>query len=353
VLIAGTVAGNGYDNVNGVITFYAPQELQRSGLLLANSTVYVSFASIEDTDPWHGWIFGYNADTLAQTAVFCTTPNGGRGAIWMGGGAPAADQNGNIYLVTGNGDWDGTKNFSNSFLKLTPSLSVLDYFTPADWQTLSTDDADLGSTRAMLLPSTSLLVGGGKDGSLWLLNQGTGDMGGLQGTPGNPPVVQTFQATTDQVTTGNQTNGLWDGMAYWSSAPGGPLLYIHGSNDVLKSFRLQTGVFNQTPVAKSTTARPFPGGIVAVSSNGNTGGVLWVTTPDFATNDGLSTGVLRAFDPLTLMELWNSNQNAGDALGGFAKFAAPTVANGKVYVATFPNPNQVPVYHVLVYGLLP
>jgi outer membrane protein assembly factor BamB len=344
VLIQGSVPGpNGYDSAGGRVTFNASQQLQRPGLLLANNTVYVGFASIEDIDPWHGWLFGFAADTLAQT-VFCTTPNGGEGGVWMGGGAPSVDQNGNIYVAVANGTYDGQTDFGQSFLKLSPTLTVLDWFTPSDYATLNADDADLGSTRAMLLPSTSLLVGGGKDGSLWLLNQGA--LGHLQGGAGNPPVVQTFQATTDLVTSGNETNGLWDGMAYWSTAPNGPLLYIHGSNDVLKSFRLSNGTFNTIPVAQSSTTRPFPGGVLAVSSNGSLTGILWATTPDNATNNGPSTGVLRAFDAQTLTELWNSNQNsARDSLGMFAKFSAPTVANGKVYVATFSN-------QVLVYGMM-
>ena len=124
------------------------------------------------------------------------------------------------------------------------------------------------------------------------------------------------------------------------------MLFIHGSNDVLKSYQLTNGRFNTTPVATSSVSRPYPGGVLAVSSNGGSGAVLWATTPDSATNDGPSTGELRAFDALTLTELWNSNQNATrDALGIFAKFSAPTVINGKAYVPTFSN-------QVLVYGLL-
>jgi len=347
VLIQGSVPGpNGYDSVSGMVTFNASQQNQRPGLLLANNTVYVGFASINDIDPWHGWFFGFNADTLAQT-VMCTTPNSGQGGIWMSGGGAAADQVGNIYLISGNGGWDGVSNFGESFIKLSSTLSVLDWFTPSDYAILNANDADLGSTRAMLLPSTSLLTGGGKDGSLWLLNQGTGQMGHLQGGFGNAPVVQTFQATTDLVTSGNATNGLFDGMAYWSTAPGGPLIYIHGSNDVLKSFRLTNGMFNTTPVAQSSITRPYPGGVLAVSSNGGTNGILWATTPDAASNSTPTTGVLRAFDALTLTELWDSDQNSTrDALGLFSKFTSATVINGKVYAPTFSN-------QVVVYGLLP
>ena len=45
-------------------------------------------------------------------------------------------------------------------------------------------------------------------------------------------------------------------------------------------------------------------------------------------------------------ELWNSEQAAQrDRVGGLAKFVPPTVANGKVYLATFSN-------RLNVYGLL-
>ena len=108
VLIQGSVAGpNGYDAVNGVITFNPSQEIQRPGLLLANNTVYVAFGSIMDVDPWHGWFFGYNADTLAQT-VMCVTPNGGQGGLWMSGGAPAVDS---LATLPGYRQWQLGRSF--------------------------------------------------------------------------------------------------------------------------------------------------------------------------------------------------------------------------------------------------
>jgi hypothetical protein len=345
VLIQGSVPGTGYDSLAGVVTFATNQQLQRAGLLLANNTVYVAFTSYGDTDPYHGWIFAYDANTLAKTAIFNTTPNGQQGSIWMSGAGPAADENGNIYVVTANGTWDGGADLSETFLKLSPSLSVLDWFTPSDWSSLNRVDGDLGSTRGMLLPSTSLIIGGGKEGVIDVVNTAPGQMGHLQPPFGSPP-VQSFHATTDLLTTGVETNGLYNGLAYWNAAPGGSLLYVSGSNDVVKSFQFIGGLFNTTAVAQTSTTRPFPGGVLAVSSNYSSGGILWATTPDGPTNDGTASGVLRAFDALTLAELWNSTQNvARDGLGTFAKFAAPTVANGKVYVPTFSN-------QVVVYGLL-
>jgi hypothetical protein len=49
---------------------------------------------------------GYNPTTLQLVSIYNTTPNGGLGAIWMGGGAPAPDGSGNIFFATGNGAFD-------------------------------------------------------------------------------------------------------------------------------------------------------------------------------------------------------------------------------------------------------
>jgi len=84
-----------------------------------------------------------------------------------------------------------------------------------------------------------------------------------------------------------------------------------------------------------------------VSANGGTSGtgLVWLTTGDNTTNE--IPGTLHVLDAGNLSnELWNSDMNADrDGLGRFAKFAAPTVANGRVYVPTFSNA-------LVIYGLL-
>ena len=45
----------------------------------------------------------------------------------------AADSTGNIYFVTGNGTFDantGGSDYGDSFVKINPAGTVLDYFTP-------------------------------------------------------------------------------------------------------------------------------------------------------------------------------------------------------------------------------
>ena len=97
----------------------------------------------------------YNAaDLTQQIGVFQTTPQGQGGAIWQSGRAPAADDAGNTYLITGNGDYDGVNNFGESFVKLSGTSPVLkDWYTPANWQMLSDQDDDLSAGPA-LIPGT-------------------------------------------------------------------------------------------------------------------------------------------------------------------------------------------------------
>jgi hypothetical protein len=75
--IEGSVPGNGAGSLDGRVIFDSKQQLQRVGLLLSNGVLYFAFAAYADTDPYHGWVFGYDAATLAQVAVFCATPSGG------------------------------------------------------------------------------------------------------------------------------------------------------------------------------------------------------------------------------------------------------------------------------------
>jgi hypothetical protein len=153
--------------------------------------VYTTWTSHCDHDPYNGWIIGYSARTLKQTAALDITPNGEEGAIWQSGAGPAADAQGYIYLFVGNGTFDTNSNssgfpsrgnFGNSFLKISASgrrLFVADYFTMFDVVAENAIDLDLGSGGPMVLPDMTdasgktwrLAVGAGKDRNIYLANR--------------------------------------------------------------------------------------------------------------------------------------------------------------------------------------
>jgi len=354
VIITATYPGTGDGSVGGIIPFDSQRQNQRPGLALVNGVVYLSWASHCDNGPYHGWVIGYDVSTLAQAAVFNDTPNGYNGGIWMSGQAPAADDSGNLYLVTGNGlvDRSGTVNRGESFLKLTPNgtrLNVASWFTPYNWQNLENGDIDLGSGGLLLIPGTTLAFSGGKEGVMYLVNRD--NMGGLtSSSTRDDNIVQSFRVTSDEV----------HGGPVWWQGPANAYCYLWPSSVFLQQyiFNRASGTFSLPPYAQSPTAAPRgqPGGILSLSANGTNAGsaIVWAfhqLTGD--ANQSVRPGILHAYDALNVSaELWNSEQlRARDSVGNFAKFVPPTVANGKVYLATFSN--RLNVYGLFVINEAP
>jgi hypothetical protein len=345
VVIQGSVAGTGDSSSGGVVPFVPIMHWQRTGLLLWDGNIYIGFGAHEDQTPYHGWIFTYSASTLTQGAVLCTTPNGSDGGVWQGGvGLTVDSETGYLYLETGNGTMDantGNRDYGDSILKLNPSLAIDDYFSPSNQAALANDDADLSSAGAMLLPGTSLGVGMGKQGTIFLFNRN--NLG--QYNPGGDQVVQEWQATYNYLSTGDA--GFFGGPVYYNST-----LYVWGRRDTLKAFSFNGSTFNTVPQTGAVTVSDGYSNEPALSISGNgttTGtGILWATySTNGDANDGApNPGFFQALNAATLTEIWDSNQNASrDSLGSWAKWTPPTIANGKVYVPTFDD-----VVHV--YGLL-
>ena len=134
--------------------------MQRPALLLSGTTVYLAFGSHGDQGNYHGWVLGYNKTTLGQNFAWASTDLsvfGTWGGIWGSGAGPAADANGNVWVETGNGDFDGNTggpNYGDSVVKLSGAGAVLDFFTPSDQDTFRANDIDLGSGGVMMLPGS-------------------------------------------------------------------------------------------------------------------------------------------------------------------------------------------------------
>jgi len=336
VVIAAAVPGGGYDGSLGQVTFNAKMANQSAGLALANNSVYVTWASRGDYDPWHGWVMAFDARTLQLTATFNTTPDGAQGGIWQSGQPPAIDVAGNLFVAVGNGDWDGMRNFGQSVLKLSPSLSLLDWFTPDNYAQLTLGDLDLGICGVLLIPNSNVSVNGSKTGDFYLLHQNS--LGHEQ--VGNGQIPQLLRVAPGHI------HGA---PVYWNSPNRGPLIYVWGENDALKAFHFNGATLDSSPAMQSTiVASPgMPGGILSLSADGSTAGsgILWAFLP--LQGDALNNvvpGVLRAFDASDLTrELWHSAEAPSrDDAGLFAKFSPPTIANGKVYLASYSN--QLNVY---------
>ncbi|HEY7500412.1 MAG TPA: PA14 domain-containing protein [Vicinamibacterales bacterium] len=335
--------GDGRDAQNN-IAFNSRTHNQRAALLLDRGVVYVAWASYCDQGPYHGWILGYDAGTLQQVMVYNTSPDGGLSGIWQSGGGLTADPAGNIYALTGNGSFNGDtggRNFGNSFIKISPSGTLVDWFTPYNWSFLNATDEDLGIQNAMLVPNTNLVIGGGKEGVMYVVDRN--NMGHVR-SGNNGQIVQSFQGSTAA-----RMNGA---PVYWNAPTYGPSIYLWAAGDPLKVFRLVNGTF-QTPAAAQSTvlaAPGMPGAMLSLSANGNAigSGILWAAMSRSGdANHTSQPGIVRAYDASNVTrELWNSQQNAGrDGVGLFSKFSPPTIADGKVFVATLSS-------KLVVYGLL-
>jgi hypothetical protein len=325
VVISDAVAGNGDGNDGaGHVPFNSLRQTSRTALLLDHGIVYIASASHGDNDPYHGWMFAYNASTLAEVAVFNDTPNEARAGIWQVGNGPSADAAGNVYFSTGNGTFNaslGGTGYGDSFLRLTGgTLAVADYFTPYNQSFMESTDADMGSSGPILLPDQSsgpahLMVGSNKLGTLYLVDR---DNMGHFNAAADTQIVQEIS---------NASGASFETPAYFNST-----VYLHGNNDGLKAYHLSAGTL--TLASSGASNATFPGPTPTISANGASNGIVWEIQADgFRSN---LPAVLRATDAGNVAhELYNSSQSGSrDQAGPGVKFTVPTVANGKVYVGT-------------------
>jgi Bacterial Ig-like domain (group 1) len=333
--ITGSVVG-----ATGTVTFTPRYQMQRPGLLESNGTIYIAFGSVGCDLYAHGWVFAYSAysstgNGLPQLAIFATTPDSTadteEGSIWQGGGGLPADSSGNVYAMTANGDFDaylGGNDYGDSFIQLSlgaDGFSLIDSFTPYDQQQMRNQDLDLGSGGPILLNNQpgsipNLVVGAGKLGTIYLLNQS--NLGGYNsGGSGDTQIVQWLPSVLGGPMFG--TPAYWNNMVYFSPA-----------DATLKAFALSTSTgiaqFSTTPVLQTTKL----GGVATpvISANGTTNAVLWMVQVPPKANAVLtawnaSTLGAQIFPPSSVKNPNNLNNLA-------AHFVAPTVANGKVYVGT-------------------
>jgi hypothetical protein len=387
-------------------TAFSFQHIQRPGLLLADGYIDVTFSMIDGYhSPYpNGAVFGYNAANLSATPLYFQTSTGvigpsNGGGIWQGGAAPAygsdSTETNYIYLKTGNGTWDGSSNWGDSFLKLSPTTLTVPsggYFTPADqiYRSNSTctsgyqgpspqpGDMDFGSGGVMLIPDLDLAswpylaVSGDKEGGIWFNNRTA---------PATPPHVTSCDNSSDPcscMAVDGVVQTYWTGVdneanfgpvihtspAYWRSGGTSPTSYLYmapasfqGQIGRLTRYSLCSTANSQQPidttcgaaedaVDTTPTAVEFPFGVtpaISAASSTASDAILWAIWSDGSAAGSSNVAGLYAFDAAdttksgTLEQLYASSGKgstcASDAMTAPAtKFSVPTVANGYVYV---------------------
>jgi outer membrane protein assembly factor BamB len=390
--------------------FSSPRKKQRASLLLTHKasgrnvkTIFVGCGMThEEGDKTHGWLIAYDVETLRRTASWCTSPNGAGVGIWQAGQGPAADANGDIYLMTGNYGVDDNNgntippapgDHPESLMKLryTPpngaggagKLEPVAWFTPFQDHMRNRNgqdnfqDYDLGSAGPVPLPGLNLVVGCGKDGVLYVLDTDDAQMG--KGSDFSrlkqQPIFFTYFPgfgvdaaqiiNLDRLADG-KTHHLHASPSYWVSPNRGPMLFDWGENECLRAWTID-GSGKVTFVAKSAEVASagvggtggMPGGFVIVTSSQATPntGIVWATTPlSGDANRHVVEGIVRAYDAAVLDPiantdgtprlklLWDSKHIPHNTFM-FSKFCPPVVADGKLFVPTYEG-------RVDVYGLV-
>ena len=362
------------------IDFNQALELSRAALLMQNGAIYIGFSALNcDNANWHGWLLVYRAPDLQQVGAFLTTPtiaSPGAG-IWQSGNGIVGDGK-NVYFMTGNRQ-QGTPQDSaldESFLKLsvgaapTYPLALAGSYTVSNRETLNGGDTDLGSGGPVLLPGDRL-VGGGKQGKLYILDTAT--MQPSQFAPSGPMVpggndglqafINTWHDDTNQVVCDDEEllqrqcflpharyedgemmgPNIHTGPVFWNAAHStSGLLYGMPEKDFLRAFSYDNAshTLGATAATVSATRSPdgMPGTFLSISADEGSNGIIWGDTAEHDAQWANGPGFLVAFDALTLKELWRDPDDIG-----FPKFNPPTIAGGKVFRPTFAN-------KLLVYG---
>lgn len=391
---------------------------QRAALLLSplrgpHKTLFIGITGGEVPGDPHGWMVAVDVDSFKQTAAIPTTKQGFGGGIWQGAAGPASDDHGNVFVMTGNGgfdvkkqngdtstghlvDFNGTDDFAEAFIKFKyqgnggkGTLTIDDWYIPFQDSKRSNQgnpdyqDQDLGGGGPVLPKGSTLVMGAGKDGILYVLDrnklgQKIDDDTALK----QPPLFVTFNGLGLSTSPLNnaldfklgggpdpaqgpprKTHHQHSSPAYWTGSAGS-FLYDWGENESLRSWQVDPGsgkvgfLGKSAEIASRASAIDqsiggMTGGMIAVSSNGTSNGIVWTLAPiDGNANQQVVAGIARAydataFDPINntddtrkLKLLWDSTK-AGVTFS-FSKFCPPMVADGKLYVPTYSG--RVDVY---------
>jgi outer membrane protein assembly factor BamB len=306
------------------ITFIPAREKGSAPLSVVNGRLYAAVSTFApETPPNQGHLVVIDLAN-ASTHVFntvcsnihhvlapheCATSGAG---IWARATAVVDPVTGNVFISTANGPYDGRRNWGDSVLELSADgTHLIDSFTPVNQAELDDKNWDLGSTGPALLPqipgskTPSLLVQGGKDGVLHLLNrQNLSGRGGPGHVGGEVQVIDNPACT------------MFTQPAVWQESNQGATWVFTADICGMTGYQVVTDQHQDTRLRQ---VWHLP---VVTTSPLLAGGVLFAA----------SKGALLALDPRSGQQLWSSTQPSADGTLGAIHWESPIVVGGKVYV---------------------
>jgi hypothetical protein len=326
-------AGNSV-NSSASQNFDAAQYQPLAGLQLVNGKVFAAFGPNCGAAADSSWIMSFDAASLGPAGSLYLAPAAGPNAPGFTAAGLSADSAGDLYIfgqATYASHAPGSANVlvpasaGNAFLKFSTQngLALTDYSkTSTSGPASVINSGTQTSSGALVVPDFTddagrvwhLALGAGSDGSISVLNRDVLGASGLQPTP----ILQVIWGQTAQ-------SGVTGTMAYFGSTAFSAI-----SGDPIKAFALNDARLSTAPVSQSANTLGASGAQISVSANASTGGVLWAV-------ESTGPGILRAYDATDLSHaVYDTTQaaNSRDAFASAVSAVPPTVAGGRVYVAT-------------------
>ena len=356
----------------GTNTSFSPSaQNNRPGLLWDRGVLYLAFGSSCDIGVYHGWIVAYDADLpasptfLSRLGVFNTSPTVNApcsqstvppcmSGVWQSGLGLAADGDGTVYFMTGNGQFDPSKgSYGDTVLRLKlPSSSagkqmqIVNYFTPFDFDTLyNPGDQDLGSGGPVLFSDGSrrFILAGGKPHKSYLIDRDCQPATACSGDPNwcNPAAGQTCTSDNPHLVlqTLTQPHGMVAGPAYYKGPSDTRIFYGFNFNP-MAAYEFQSNPPRAVNPEITLDTAPVTSPIPTISSRGNAHGsaILWAV---FHPQTGQDL-TLHAYDANDLQDNLFSARGSSLDVGAWVplgnhygnSFQVPTVIHGKVYTGT-------------------
>lgn len=347
------------------IRFLPYVHTQRAGLTFfdrplddrAGDAILVPFSSRcdflgKDHEDWQGWIMAVQArtPTPGPPRLFATSHNQkqleGCGGIWGTAGVSVDDRY-RIYAATGNGVFDQLQNsFADSIIRFHPfQLFLESFYVPRNFNDLFHTDRDLGGSSVPVLPPQSLgiqdvvtqtpllanvVVTGGKDGRAYFVN--ADQLPGVGHAMWKPEVL----CSSPQPYNG----GITVTPCYFDAGEAGRFIYFAaaGTTNHQAVIGIKLDDLNGETMLGARVVQfdsvPFQGapGTPFVSSNGPTGGIVWIVDSFRQIADDGDPSILRGFDAVTGQLLYSSPQTPPQQMGNGRKFVGVIALKGRVFV---------------------